>query len=94
VVALPAGTSLSSGDPQPNDSNGIGEGTAVPLFGGWNCQPTSGGATCTHAALAAGQQAKGMLVITVSSSGACGQPVRLTLTGGAATVAASQAIGC
>jgi DNA-directed RNA polymerase specialized sigma24 family protein len=94
VVALPAGTSLSSGDPQPDSSNGTGEGTAVPLFGGWNCQPTSGGATCTHAALPAGQQAKGMLFITVSSSAACGQPVRLTLTGGAATVAASQAIGC
>jgi hypothetical protein len=65
----------------------------VPFFGGWHCQPSSGGATCTHAALPAGQQAQGTLFITVSS-GACGQPVRLTLTGGAATVAASQAIGC
>ena len=94
VIALPAGSSLSSGDSQPSQSNGAGEGTAVPFFGGWSCQATSGGATCTHAALPAGQQAQSTLFITVGSSGACGQPVRITVTGGAATVVASQALAC
>jgi len=94
-IALPAGASLSSGDTQQlSGANGSAEGTAVPLFGGWSCQPTSGGTTCTHAALPAGQQAQDTLFITVSGSGACGQPVRLTVTGGGATVAASQPIAC
>jgi DNA-directed RNA polymerase specialized sigma24 family protein len=95
VLALPAGASLSSVDAQQlSGGNGSAQGTAVPLFGGWSCQPTSGGATCTHAALSAGQQTQGMLFITVSGSGACGQPVRLTVTGGGATVAAAQTLGC
>lgn len=95
VIALPAGASLSSVDAQQlSGVNGSAEGTAVPLFGGWSCQSTSGGATCTHAALSAGQQAQDMLFIAVSGSGACGQPVRLTVTDGGATAAAAQTLGC
>ena len=96
VISLPAGTSLSSGDSSEvggNVSNGSAEGTALPLSGGWSCQPISGGAACTHAALSAGQQAQGFLFITISGSSACGQPVGLKVTGGT-TVWASQAIHC
>jgi DNA-directed RNA polymerase specialized sigma24 family protein len=96
VISLPAGTWLSSGDqsPPPGGDQGSAEGTALPFSGGWSCQPVSGGATCTHAALSAGQQAQGVLFITVTGSGACGQSVRLTVTSGGTTVGASGAIGC
>jgi RNA polymerase sigma factor (sigma-70 family) len=79
VIALPAGSSLSGG-------NQAGSG--------WSCQTVSGGATCTHAALPAGQQAQGMLFVTVSGTAACGQPVRLTVTSGSSTATASAAILC
>jgi hypothetical protein len=98
VIALPAGSSLlgddSSGSGRDQQVNGTPDGSAQPLFGDWDCQPTSGGATCTHAALSAGQQAQGMLFITLSGSGACGQPVSLTVMSGGATAGASQAIHC
>ncbi|HYK70875.1 MAG TPA: sigma-70 family RNA polymerase sigma factor [Streptosporangiaceae bacterium] len=96
VISLPAGASLNSGNWQrsADDTNGSAEGTAIAFSGGWSCQPTSDGATCTHAALAAGQQAQGMLVITISGSGACGQAVRLTVSSGGATAGASQTLSC
>jgi hypothetical protein len=80
VIALPAGSSLFGGN-----SSG---------FGDWSCQSASGGATCTDAALSAGEHSQGMLFITLSGSGACGQPVRVTVTSGGATAEASQAIHC
>ena len=95
VIALPAGTSLLSGNnSQHRGQNGSADGAAQPIFGGWSCQPSGGGATCTHGPLAAGQQAQGTLFISLSGSGACGQPVRVTVMSGTASVAASQAIRC
>jgi len=96
VIALPSGSSLAggSGASWGQEDNGSADGTAVPLSGGWSCQPTSGGATCTHASLAAGHQAPGMLIITLSGSGACGQPVRMTVSTGSASATAAGIIDC
>ena len=88
VIALPAGASLSSGGGRHG-----GQSNSQP-GGGWTCQADSSGATCTRAALPAGQQAQGTLSINLGGSGTCGQPVQLTVTGGAAPVAASQPIAC
>jgi hypothetical protein len=94
VIALPAGSSLFGGNSSSFGGDQQDTGAAQALFGDWSCQSTSGSATCTHAALSAGQQAQGMLVITLSGSGACGQPVRLTVISGGASAAASQDIHC
>jgi hypothetical protein len=95
-ISLPAGTSLFSGDNQQHQGgrgNGSADGTAQP-FSDWNCQPASGGAVCTHGAMSGGQQTEGMLFVAVTGSGACGQPVSLSVTSGGETVWASQAIAC
>jgi hypothetical protein len=92
VIALPAGSSLFSGSGGNEEGAGSLDGTALPSA--WSCQQTSGGATCTHAALAAGQQTGGTLLIALSGSAACGQSVSLTITSGGATVSASDAIPC
>jgi hypothetical protein len=97
VVALPAGAALSSGFGSQHDGSqtyGSGDGTADPFTGGWSCQPSSGGATCTHGALGVGQQSAGMLSITMSGSADCGQPVRLTVISGGPSVGAAQSISC
>jgi DNA-directed RNA polymerase specialized sigma24 family protein len=92
VIALPAGSSLFSGS--GGNEEGTGSLNATALFSAWSCQPTSGGATCTHAALAAGQQTGDTLLIALSGSAACGQAVRLTITSGGATASATDAIPC
>jgi DNA-directed RNA polymerase specialized sigma24 family protein len=61
---------------------------------GWSCQPASGGASCQHAALAAGAQAPGVIFIFASSQ-ACGQPVQLSaVSGSLSTSAESGDIQC
>ena len=92
MIALPAGSSAFSGS--GGNEEGAGSLDATALFSPWSCQPTSGGATCTHAALAAGQQTAGTLLIALSGSAACGQPVSLTITSGGPAASASDAIPC
>lgn len=94
AIALPAGSSLFSGAGGDQQGTGSLDATSLTVTGDWSCQASSGGATCTHAALSAGQQAQGTLFIMVSGSAACGQSVRLTASSGATTVTASQAIPC
>jgi DNA-directed RNA polymerase specialized sigma24 family protein len=95
-ITLPAGSSMFGG----NGGGGWGHGgqadssSATDFGDGWGCQPTSGGATCTHGALTAGQQANGMIFVSLSGSGACGQPVSLTATSGTAVAQATQDLAC
>ena len=62
--------------------------------GGWDCQPTAAGASCTRPAIAPGQQAEGVLVVSLNGSAACGQPVGLTVTSGQAFAQATQDLRC
>ena len=94
VITLPTGTSMSSGFGADQQDSASLDGTALAISGGWSCQSAGGGATCTHAALSAGEQAQGMLFFTVSSSAACGQSVRLTVSSGSATAGATDAVPC
>ncbi len=72
-------------------------GSSLASFGGghghsqWNCQATSSGATCQHAAIAAGAQVSGGILIQVNGSAACGQPVEVTVTSGSASASAESA---
>jgi DNA-directed RNA polymerase specialized sigma24 family protein len=96
-ITLPAGSSASGrgGGGGGGGGGGHGESTSATAFGGgWSCQPTSGGATCTHAAIAAGQQAEGILFVSLNGSTACGQPASLTATSGTETAQASQDLTC
>jgi DNA-directed RNA polymerase specialized sigma24 family protein len=94
-ISLPAGSALGGGGGGDGGHGGHGQSTSATTFGdGWSCQPTSGGATCTHAAIAAGQQANGMLFVSLNGSTACGQPVSLTATSGTDVAQASQDLTC
>lgn len=85
-VALPPGSALISGGLHGQD-NGPARG-GFGGFGGWNCQPASGGAACQHGPVPAGTQTQDALFIVIESSTACGQPVGLTVTSGSATASA------
>jgi DNA-directed RNA polymerase specialized sigma24 family protein len=54
---------------------------------GWSCQPTSTGATCQHAAISAGAETSGTILIGASGS-ACGEPVQLSTASGTASASA------
>jgi DNA-directed RNA polymerase specialized sigma24 family protein len=94
-ISLPAGSSAFDGDGGGGSGHG-GQpaGSSSTAFDGWDCQATSGGATCTHAAIAAGQQATGRLAVGFSDSSACGQPVSLTATSGTEVAQATQDLSC
>jgi RNA polymerase sigma factor (sigma-70 family) len=105
-ISLPAGSSVFAGQPGGggggsggwggSQRGGSADSTSSTAFspGGWDCQPTASGASCTHAAIAAGQQADGFLIVTVSDSAACGQPIQLTVTSGPAFAQAAEDLGC
>lgn len=97
-ITLPAGASMTNG-------RGGGDAVLTPFVGaeaaltpfdsgGWNCQPTSTGATCTHGGIAAGNQAWGEIFFTVSAGTACGQPVDLTAASGSASASAQSSVSC
>jgi hypothetical protein len=92
TITLPAGASMTGG---PGGGGG-GDAQVSPFYanGGWSCQPTSTGATCTHAGVAAGSQAVGAIYFTVSSGTACGQPVELTAASGSASAKAQATVSC
>jgi hypothetical protein len=77
-ITLPSGASLLWG----GGHHGHGG------WGGWQCQPTSTGASCQHAAISAGAQAQGVIFIAINGSSACGQPVQVTASSGAASASA------
>jgi DNA-directed RNA polymerase specialized sigma24 family protein/anti-sigma factor RsiW len=83
TIALPSGSSLAN----------FGGGHRG---NGWTCQATSSGATCQHAAISPNNQAPGYILIQVSNSSACGQPIDVTVTSGSASASAqsSQGIQC
>ncbi len=96
-VTLPSGSELLTGWYGPPAVPGSYYLTGVPgshdALGpsggnGWDCQPSSGGASCTHPAIAAATQADGQLAVRVTGSSACGQPVRVTVTGGSSPASA------
>jgi RNA polymerase sigma factor (sigma-70 family) len=60
---------------------------------GWSCQADSTGASCQHGPIAAGSQAPGVIVIGISGSAACGQPVGITVSGGTTAPASAQSGG-
>ncbi len=102
-ISLPAGSSAfgggggghGGGSGSGGHGGGEGDSTSATAFGdGWSCQSASGGATCTHAAIAAGQQADGVLFVSLSGSTACGQPVTLTATSGTNVAQATQDLTC
>jgi DNA-directed RNA polymerase specialized sigma24 family protein len=72
-------------------------GSSLASFGGghwhhqWSCQATSTGATCQHAAISAGQQVSGGILIQLNGSSACGQPVDITVSSGSASASAQSA---
>jgi RNA polymerase sigma factor (sigma-70 family) len=76
AITLPAGSSLLSGH------HGKGH------EGGWACQPTSAGASCQHDPVSAGASAHGTILVQLSGSAACGQPVQLTATSGTVSTSA------
>ena len=59
--------------------------------GNWSCQASASGATCQHGPLQAGQQIQGTIAIRVTDNAACGQPVKLTVSGGGSSVGAKSA---
>jgi len=95
-ITLPAGSSaFGGGGGGGGHGGGHGESSSATTFGGgWSCQPTSGGATCTHASLAAGQQAEGQIFVSLDGTTACGQPATLTATSGSDSAQASQDLTC
>ncbi len=102
-ISLPAGSSVISAQPSGTGGGSTGQGGGhhggwdsqnPAAFGGWECQPTASGATCTHTAIGAGQRAYGGLAVSISSSGTCGQPVRLTATTGTSVATATQKLRC
>jgi DNA-directed RNA polymerase specialized sigma24 family protein len=97
-ISLPAGSSMFSGGGGGGGSHHGGSLDSVSAaawgHGGWDCQATSSGASCTHDPLQAGQQASGTLFVSLSGSSACGQPVSLTAAAGTATAQASQSLSC
>ncbi|MGB6457345.1 MAG: hypothetical protein WBH47_22980 [Streptosporangiaceae bacterium] len=104
-ISLPTGSSVfgeapggAGGFAGQDDSQhgGSADGDAATAFGpgGWDCQPTVAGATCTRPAIPAGQQAEGVLVVSLNGSAACGQPARLTVTAGQAFAQATQDLRC
>ncbi len=86
-VVLPPGSWLISwGHGHGHDGN----------QGGWSCQATSSGASCTHNPVQAGSQSQGTIFIGIGGSSACGQPVSVTATSGSATASAqsTQVLAC
>ncbi len=77
TIVLPAGSSyVAGGGPGHHDRSG------------WTCEATSSGASCQHAAIAAGGGAGGTVLIQLNGSAACGQPVQVTVTSGATSASA------
>jgi len=76
-IALPAGVSYV--DP--------------PIAGGWTCQPSAAGATCTHNPLLPGATATGYLPVTVATGAAAGPPPRITVHGGGPASSATGKVG-
>jgi hypothetical protein len=96
-VALPPGAELLTGwygPPAVPGSYylpgvpGSHDALGPPGGNGWDCQPSSGGAACAHPALAAAAQAGGQFAVRVTSTSACGQHVRVTVTGGSSPASA------
>lgn len=79
TIALPSGSSLAN------------FGGGGHRHNAWTCQATSSGATCQHAAISPNEQVSGFILIQVSSSSACGQPVDVTVTSGSASASAQSA---
>lgn len=87
AITLPAGTSMGPGWPG-------GQANMDQRMGGWTCQATSSGATCSHSPLSPGQGSYGAIHVQQTSSSACGQPVLLTVTSGSASASAQSPISC
>ena len=101
TIALPSGASMSSGGGGGGDGGGGGGGGGDTVLrqadgnSGWNCQPTSTGATCTHSGLAAGGHSWGAIFFTVTgTTSVCGQPVNLTAASGSVSASAQSTIAC
>jgi len=78
AIALPPGVS---------DLGGGSLGMAAPVLqapGGWSCQPTTGGAQCTHGPLAPGASATSYLEVAVSSTAQLGTGPAIQVSGGGA----------
>jgi DNA-directed RNA polymerase specialized sigma24 family protein len=66
-------------------------GWRMPGLGGWSCTADSGGLSCSHGPIAASDRTGGLVAVVVTGSAACGQPVRITVSGGASVSTAESA---
>jgi hypothetical protein len=78
-VSLPPGASMVTGGQWGSDRSG------------WNCSARSTGASCAHPAIAASDHVSGFITVQITGSRACGQPVQVSVTGGASTASAQSA---
>jgi DNA-directed RNA polymerase specialized sigma24 family protein len=88
--AGPAATSgLTAYISLPRDASMMSEGRDGRS--GWSCRGRRDGASCVHAPIAAAGRTGGMIAVQVTGSAACGQPVRVSVSGGASTASARSA---
>jgi hypothetical protein len=87
AITLPAGASMNS------DGRGSQGQSAADWGSGWDCQPTSTGATCQNDGIPAGGQTFGAIYITLSGTTACGQSVELAVASGSASTSAQSPSG-
>jgi DNA-directed RNA polymerase specialized sigma24 family protein len=89
TITLPAGARMFTGGGDHHGNAGaIGNRAAFDGGSGWNCQPTSAGAVCQHAALAAGAHTAGAILIEVMDAAACGQPAEVAAASGSLSASA------
>ncbi|HEU5416306.1 MAG TPA: hypothetical protein VFV41_01360, partial [Streptosporangiaceae bacterium] len=84
-VALPPGATMVTGGHWGHRGHWGGDRS------GWSCSARTGGVSCTHAAIAASGRTGEIIAVQVTGSRACGQPVQVSVTGGALTASAQSA---
>jgi hypothetical protein len=92
TITLPAGASAFGGGGGGGDGGDHGRGSTDWAWG-WSCQPTSTGATCQRAGIAAGSRAVGTIYITINGDSACGGTVELVASSGSASASAQSPSG-
>jgi DNA-directed RNA polymerase specialized sigma24 family protein len=82
---------LSASIAMPPDSTVLPSWSGPGIIIGWHCSAAGSSATCVHEPIGATVRTSGILTVAVTGSAACGQSVRVTVTGGAAVTSAQSA---